>query len=130
ERALHGALALDDEPVERIVAERDGGLVGSVLLFPPALDAYGGAVEAEIAWPEVRLLAVAPAERGRGVGTALVRECARRARRAGATALGLHTSGSMRIAIHLYERLGFVRAPRYDFRPPGGELVTAYRLDL
>ncbi|MBX6364377.1 MAG: GNAT family N-acetyltransferase [Gemmatimonadetes bacterium] len=115
--------------VERIVAERDGRLAGSVLLFPPAVDVYGGHT-APVAWPELRLLAVAPEARGQGIGRALVEECVRRARRRGATALGLHTSASMRVAIRLYERLGFVRAPEHDFQPPGAELVTAYRLDL
>jgi ribosomal protein S18 acetylase RimI-like enzyme len=57
-------------------------------------------------------------------------ECVRRARRAGADALGLHTSRSMRAAIRLYERMGFVRAPERDFRPEGAELVEAYRLPL
>jgi ribosomal protein S18 acetylase RimI-like enzyme len=36
----------------------------------------------------------------------------------------------LRVAIHLYERLGFVRAPEYDFQPPGAEVVKAYRLPL
>jgi predicted N-acetyltransferase YhbS len=128
EQALRGALATD-EPVERIVAEREGRLIGSVMLYPRAADAYDGAV-AEAHWPEVRLLAVAPEGRGRGVGSALVRECVRRARLAGATELGLHTSQSMRAAVRMYERFGFVRVPDHDFQPEGGELVTAYRLDL
>lgn len=115
--------------VERIVAERDRRLVGSVLLFPPAADAYGGHT-GPAAWPELRLLAVAPEARGQGIGRALVAECVHRARRRGAAALGLHTSASMRVAIRMYERLGFVRAPEHDFQPPGAELVTAYRLDL
>ena len=51
----------DDSPVERIVAELDGGIVGSVLLY------RGGATirtpdgaEVGLAEPYVRLLAVAP----------------------------------------------------------------------
>ncbi|GAB4210390.1 MAG: GNAT family N-acetyltransferase [Roseiflexaceae bacterium] len=130
--ALRGALVAalaSPGPVERIVAEgSDGVLLGSVLLFPPnqgTPDAAG-----RMAWPELRLLAVAPAGRGQGVGEALVRECARRTRAAGFPALGLHTSDSMREAIRLYERLGFQRAPKYDFRPPGAELVKGYSLRL
>jgi ribosomal protein S18 acetylase RimI-like enzyme len=114
---------------ERIVAEEDGRLLGSVMLFPPSSDAYRGAV-ARTAWPELRLLAVAPEARGRGVGRALVDECVRRTRRMGARELGLHTSKSMRVAIRMYERMGFVRAPEHDFQPEGAELVTAYRLPL
>lgn len=127
-RAVLNALATD-QPVERIVAEQDGRLVGSVLLFPPTRQAYDGAL-AQIDWPELRLLAVAPTARGQGVGAALMQECIRRTRSAGATALGLHTSESMEVAIGMYERMGFVRAPEYDFHPEGAELVKGYRLRL
>jgi GNAT superfamily N-acetyltransferase len=117
------------ERVERIVAEEGGRLVGGVLLHAAESAAYGGAA-GRAAWPELRLLAVPPAHRGRGIARALVEECIARARRAGARWLGLHTSASMRAAIRMYERLGFERAPEHDFQPPGAELVTAYRLDL
>jgi GNAT superfamily N-acetyltransferase len=123
-------VGLDAEgPVERIVAELEGTLLGSVMLYPPAANAYGNAI-AGAGWPELRLLAVAPAARGQGVGTALVEECIWRARRAGASALGLHTSESLQTAIRMYERMGFVRAPAGDFRPSGAELIMAYRLML
>jgi GNAT superfamily N-acetyltransferase len=128
EQSLLTALS-GDVVAERIVAEQDGRLVGSVMLSPPAADAYGGAL-ARIDWPEVRLLAVAPVARGQGVGTALMHECIRRARQTGATALGLHTSDSLRVAIYMYERMGFVRVPEYDFQPNGAELVKAYRRSL
>jgi ribosomal protein S18 acetylase RimI-like enzyme len=128
-RAAMVAGLATEEPVERIVAERDGRLVGSVLLFAPASDAYRGAVEPSGA-PELRLLAVLPEARGSGVGKALVQECVRRARKAGARELGLHTSRSMEVAIGLYERMGFERAPELDFQPDGAERVTAYRLPL
>jgi ribosomal protein S18 acetylase RimI-like enzyme len=59
-----------------------------------------------------------------------VEECARRARRMGATELGLHTSRSMAAAMRMYRRMGFVRAPDHDFQPPGAELVEGYRLPL
>lgn len=116
-------------PAQQIVAERDGVLLGSVLLYPPAVEAYGG-LAGSVPWPEVRLLAVSPTARGLGVGQRLVDECARRARRSGAAHLGLHTSRSMRSAMRLYERMGFVRAPEHDFQPPGAEPVEAYRLAL
>jgi ribosomal protein S18 acetylase RimI-like enzyme len=129
EQAVRNAL-VSEEPREPIVAERDRALAGSVLLFPPAADAYGGLVVPRATWPEVRLLAVAPAARGRGVGRALMGECVRRAREAGATELGLHTSESMQAAIGMYEHMGFVRAPEYDFQPEAAELVQAFRLRL
>lgn len=128
EQAVRAALA-SDAPAEWIVAERDRSIVGSVLLYPPAADAYGGAVR-QAGWPELRLLAVAPEARGLGVGQALVDECVRRAGRSGAAALGLHTSASMQSAIRMYQRMGFTRAPEYDFHPEGAEVVEGYRLDL
>jgi hypothetical protein len=70
------------------------------MLFPPAVDAYGGAVERSDL-PELRLLGGAGGTRP-GVGQALVDECVRRARASGAAALGLHTSESMRVAIRMY----------------------------
>ncbi len=123
-------VTLDEQgSVERIVAERKGTVIGSVLLYPPLAKAYTGNI-ASVGWPEVRLLAVAPAERGQGVGNALMDECERRARRAGATVLGLHTMDMMQAAIHMYERRGFIRAPELDFQPAEGVLVKGYRRSL
>ena len=128
---LAGAIrsGLEAEGADRIVAQRDGRLLGCVALFPPAADAYPGET-GPAGWPELRLLAVAPEARGQGVGEALVEECIRRARRMGAAELGLHTSASMAAAMRMYRRMGFVRAPEHDFQPPGAELVEAYRLPL
>jgi predicted N-acetyltransferase YhbS len=126
--AVRAALVSDDG-AHRIVAEREGELVGSVMLFPPAVAAYGELTTAG-RWPELRLLAVSPSARGLGVGELLVHECIRRARAEGAESIGLHTSDSMRGAMRLYERMGFVRAPETDFQPEGAELVKGYRLVL
>jgi GNAT superfamily N-acetyltransferase len=116
-------------PAERIVAEHGGRIMGSVMLFPPQAQVYGEFLEAARA-PELRLLAVSPEARGLGVGKALVDECIRRARRMGATELGLHTSRSLVAAVRLYQRMGFVRAPESDFQPEGAERVEGYRLPL
>jgi predicted N-acetyltransferase YhbS len=128
ERALRAALETE-EVAERIVAEREGRVVGCVMLFPPESRAYTGVGDGA-GIPELRLLAVAEEARGEGIGEALVRECVRRARRMGATALGLHTSESMRAAIRMYGRMGFARDPEHDFHPPGAELVQAFRLEI
>ena len=130
--ALEGAVQVslaDDAGVTRFVAVDDGVIVGSAALYAPRAAAYGS-LASPAAWPEVRLVAVAPEARGRGVARALVEECIRRARAAGATTIGLHTSRSMAAALRLYQRMGFVRDPEHDFQPPGAELVEGYRLRL
>jgi ribosomal protein S18 acetylase RimI-like enzyme len=113
-----------------IVAERDGQLVGSVLLYKAGVAAYGAEWSAVTMHPEVRLLAVPPEARGLGVARALMSECIRRAREAGSPFLGLHTSRSMRAALALYQTMGFERATELDFTVEGSELVEGYRLPL
>ena len=124
--------ALNEEgPAERIVAEQDGAIEGSVLLYPAGAVVRapdGGTLRR--GQPEVRLLAVAPAARGRGIGRALIEECACRARRSGARLLTLHTTDMMRVAVRMYERMGFVRAPELDYRPAPGVVVKGYALNL
>ena len=110
----------DVKPAEQIVAEQHGAIVGTVLLYPAGT----------LAWPELRLLAVAPAARGQGVGAALMRECVRRARQSGAAALTLHTHEIMVVAMRMYERMGFVRAPDLDFHPAKDVTIKGYRLNL
>lgn len=129
---LAGAVlrALEDPgDAQCIVAERNGTLAGSVFLFPPASSAYGE-LASPSSWPELRLLSVAPEARRGGIGELLAAECVRRARAAGAPALGLHSSRTMSAAIRMYERLGFERVPEMDFQVEGSELVEGYRLKL
>lgn len=127
-RYQHDLIAtLDGEGnFERIVAEQKGALVGSVLLYPPAADSYASAA-ISTSYPEVRFLAVLSQMRGQGIGIALMKECERRVREAGAQIIGLHTMEVMQDAIRLYERLGFVRTPETDFRPGEGVVVLGYR---
>ena len=127
--AIERTFEPDAAPATRIVAEVNGTLLGSVMLYPPGADPYGGAL-GPLPWPEVRLLAVAPEARGRGIGLALMEECTRRAAASGALVIGIHTSRSMKVAIEMYRRMGFRRAPDYDFRPKGAERVEAFTLDL
>ena len=112
-------------PAAQIVADEAGAVVGAVLLYPPADDALPPRP-----WPEVRLLAVAPAARGRGIGAALMQECIWRTREAGQPVLSLHTTDFMRVAKAMYERMGFVRAPEIDFTPAPGVVIQGFRLDL
>jgi GNAT superfamily N-acetyltransferase len=111
-----------------IVAAEDKRLLGAVTYYPDgSKDERGGWPSA---WAVIRLLAVHPDARGRGIGRLLTEECIRRARPAGRIAVGLHTTEFMAIARAMYERMGFVRAPQFDFRPVPELLVTAYQLNL
>jgi GNAT superfamily N-acetyltransferase len=126
---------IQDAQAERIVAEQDGIVVGSVILYPAGTVFHlpdGEAVTLQ--YPEIRLLAVAPASRRRGVGVALVEACIQHARQAGVEAITLHTIEFMQIAMRMYERMGFVRAPELDFRPVEAEdvdvVIKGYRFNL
>ena len=123
------ATMTDVAPAQHIVAEKEGVILGSVLLYPPGT-AFSTPDEGPLACPEVRLLAVAPEARGQGIGTALMKECLRRARRLGAACLTLHTTDMMQVAMRMYERMGFIRVPELDFHPDPSIIVKAYRLDL
>jgi GNAT superfamily N-acetyltransferase len=119
---------------ELIVGEVDDRIVGCVSYFPPGSKATYPTDSVSEPWPSewgaFRLLAVDPSRRGSGAGRALTEACIDRARDQGAPALGLHTTAPMTVARAMYERMGFERAPRHDFRPGPTVLVEAYRLLL
>ncbi|RJK98117.1 GNAT family N-acetyltransferase [Vallicoccus soli] len=113
-----------------LVAELPGPprrLAGSVTL------GVHGSPWAEVARPgeaELRMLAVDPAARGAGTGSALVAEAASRARALGCAALVLSTQRSMAAAHRLYARSGFRRVPERDWSPVPGLVLEVWRLDL
>ncbi|WP_421378328.1 GNAT family N-acetyltransferase [Bacillus salacetis] len=116
--------------VDLLVAKIEDRIVGSVALFPAKTDAYEGFID-ELDYPEIRVLAVAPEARGKGVAAALIKECIRRAKDKGYDFIGLHTGDFMNDAIALYERFGFERLPQYDFEPANdGIIVKAFRLAI
>ncbi|WP_409300716.1 GNAT family N-acetyltransferase [Peribacillus sp. SCS-155] len=132
-KALKQAISseADVQPgVQLIVAELNGEIKGSVALFPAKTDAYEGYV-GELDYPEIRMLAVAPEARGKGVAKVLISECIRRAKVNGFHSIGLHTGEFMETAMRLYEGLGFQRLPQNDFVPADdGIVVKAYLLNF
>nr|WP_245998099.1 GNAT family N-acetyltransferase [Aquisalibacillus elongatus] len=132
--ALSGTLSSDadlETEVDVIIAETTEGIIlGSVVLFPAKTMAYGDWTDA-LDYPEIRMLAVNPEARGKGIGKKLVNECVRRTKEKGFTKIGLHTGSFMTNAMKLYEGMGFKRTPEYDFEPANdGIIVQAYVLDL
>lgn len=106
-----------------LVAERGGVVAGAVVHVGP------GRPRSAIFpddWSVIRMLVVDPAARGGGVGRALVAATLERARRAGAPAVGLHTSPIMATALRLYESIGFVR--EHDLPPNRGVPYARYTL--
>jgi DNA-binding MarR family transcriptional regulator/predicted N-acetyltransferase YhbS len=98
------------------IAELDGERVGCV--FCTAADVEDTA--------QLRLLIVEPSARGAGVGTRLVDECLRFARRAGYRRITLWTNDVLLAARRIYERAGFRcdrREPHHSF---GHDLVGEY----
>jgi predicted N-acetyltransferase YhbS len=118
-----------------LLAVHGGRVVGTVTFYPDASQEGFGWPPG---WAGLRALGVEPAARGQGVGQALVRACLERARTAAAPVLCLHTAEFMTAAVAMYERLGFRRAPAFDFDATGHlglsgvrpVPILAYRLDL
>jgi ribosomal protein S18 acetylase RimI-like enzyme len=109
-----------------LVAERDGAVVGAVVLALPGDPGrqVGGDDEAEF-----RLLAVSTLARGAGAGEALVRAVIEHARARGFAAVVLSTQAGMIAAQRIYARLGFERQPARDWSRPSATMLV-YRLDL
>jgi predicted N-acetyltransferase YhbS len=119
------------KPAEQIVVDDNGEIVAAILLYPAGTmftAPNGDQLAAE--FPEMRLLAVSPEKRGRGLATLLMRECVERAKALGAKTVMFHTTALMR-ALPLYQRVGkFVRTAQFDFWLAPGVMLECYRLAL
>jgi predicted N-acetyltransferase YhbS len=113
---------------ELLVAVQDETFVGSVTFYPTYMARVNSGWPQD--WTGIRLVAVIPEYRGRGVGKAIMDECIRRSRDQGAQAVALHTTPYMTLAQGMYEHMGFVRIPGYDFHPRPDLTVMAYKLRL
>jgi GNAT superfamily N-acetyltransferase len=95
-----------------LVAEAAERICGFAAFYPDAsVQGFGWPP----GWAGGRALAVHPAARGHGVARALLAACERLAQDSGAPVFAFHTASFMTSAIALYERLGYRRAPAFDF---------------
>lgn len=91
------------------IAEMDGEIIGSVFV-----------VQSSAIVAKLRLLLVEPRARSLGLGTRLVEECVRFARRRGYQKMMLWTNNVLVEARHIYQKVGFrlvAQEPHHDFGP-------------
>ena len=106
----------------------DGRIVGTASLLRAGSALIRQSQDGEA---ELRLLAVLPEARRRGIGEALLRESLQRARAWGAPALILDTGPWNERSQRLYRRLGFERLPDRETKPASrGGYLAVYRYDL
>ena len=110
-----------------LVAEDDGRLVGTATVVPAASPLVEMCRTGEV---ELRMLAVVPRARRRGVGERLVRACVEVGRERGLERVILSSGTWMASAHRLYERLGFTRVPDRDWSPRPDVRLVAYELPL
>jgi GNAT superfamily N-acetyltransferase len=121
--------SVDNPDVDKILVAKSGQqILGTLQLFESSEKAYQRP-ELYIFSPIIRLLAVHPTARGRGVAQELLKAGADYAKSKGATQLYLHSGDRMAKAIRLYEWLGFKRDQSKEFMN-NDILVKCFRLDL
>jgi GNAT superfamily N-acetyltransferase len=85
---------------------RDDRVIGCVALEPTGAGVF-----------ELSKMAVAPPERGRGIGRLLLQAAIDRARALGASSLFLGSNRRLAAAVRLYEAVGFQHVPREQVGP-------------
>ena len=95
------------------IAEMNGEIVGSVFL-----------VQLDEQTCKLRLLLVEPKARGLGLGTRLVEECIRFARKVGYEKMVLWTNSVLLEARHIYTKTGFRLVQHEPYRGFGHDLVS------
>ena len=111
---------------EVLIAKWEGVVVGTVAYVAPGRMPRYDFFPPE--WALLRMMAVDPAHRGKGIARALLDECVRLARQDSAHVLGLFTTPTMKAAVSLYKSAGF----RYEFAigPMRGAPCDVYALRL
>lgn len=94
------------------IAEMGGEIIGSVFV-----------VQASETVAKLRLLLVEPKARGLGLGSRLVKECIRFARRSGYQKLMLWTNSVLEEARHIYQKLGFTLVAQEEHHSFGHDLI-------
>ncbi len=121
------ARAREAELYVAVLDDRLPSLAGTVTFCP------AGSAWREVAYPdegELRMLAVDPRVRRRGLAAALVGVCLERSRELGCAALVLSSLPTQTAAHALYAGLGFRRCGERDWSVRDGVDLLTYRLEL
>jgi ribosomal protein S18 acetylase RimI-like enzyme len=111
-----------------LIAVEDGEVLGTATLELEGRTEKDGREPLAPGEAHVRMVAVRPDARRRGIARALMEECIRRARRAGKTVLTLNSTERMKAAHAMYESMGFTRKPDQVF--DDGFVLRTYELPL
>jgi len=110
-----------------VAVDADGAIVGSLTLeLSTRVNPQDDPLEEHRA--HIRMLGVAPAAQGRGIGRALMQAAEARAHDEGKTEMTLHTTQAMVAAQRMYEALGYERMA--DEILPDGFVLLGYRKEL
>lgn len=112
---LRDAKVRAEQAILLIMADGEDGqgkAVGTLTVVPSGSSFAEFSGDGEV---ELRMLAVSPLERGRGIGEQLTRQGMEMARSLNARRVLLSTMETMDKAHRLYEKLGFVRVPELDW---------------
>ncbi|WP_299443092.1 GNAT family N-acetyltransferase [uncultured Aquimarina sp.] len=124
--------SLTEKPNTRLlIAISEGGEIGGGVVYFSDMQYYGsgGTAPQEKNAAGFRLLAVAPAARGKGIGRLLTKTCIEFAKNEKQNQVIIHSTKAMQIAWKMYEKLGFKRSEDLDFKQ--AELsVYGFRLML
>jgi GNAT superfamily N-acetyltransferase len=101
------------------IAEKDGDVVGSVFL-----------VQKSKTVAQLRLLLVEPSARGLGIGSRLIAECVRFAKRTGYRSITLWTQSELDAARRLYKKAGFTLTAKKAHDSFGRKGLVAETWDL
>ncbi|MCU1676892.1 MAG: acetyltransferase [Frankiales bacterium] len=121
QRLLADAVAAGEVDEVYVAMTPDGSIAGTACLLPSKSE---HSHVAELGERELRLLAVAPNQRGNGIGEILLRGCAWHAAAEGADELVLSAQPTRLAARKLYERLGFERLTTREWHRDGIDLLV------
>ncbi len=112
-----GRLAEQKETKVLVAVDHTANILGGLVFYGHAKNYGSGVIDTDFpSTSGIRLLAVKPRARKRGIGKALTQECIERTKRLKHNRILLHTTDAMKTAWKMYENIGFLRWPELDFQ--------------